>query len=435
MTQPTVDPGRRTAADMLRRVVRIPQQDALPGTEDDRALPERWVGFEGEDLRGADISGQKLRGAQFLNCDAEGAVFDGVDMRGAVLRNGSFMEARFADAVLEGADMRADPDEDRYKNDLDDRWRGAQFVRCRMKGADLSGEPLNHTWFGGSILRNARFVRASGMDTWMEDCVANGADFSDGSFNSFVVKGSGFDSAVFRSCDVYNPTWDQGLFWDADFISASIDDGRLTDCDFKGADFTKAQIQSPLARDCFFDDTTMRDTEWDYADMSTCSFVRADFMGAEFGKSTFDEADMTGAKLYGVTSKGSAFRGATLEEAVLSGTYTHTDFSGAQMRGADMSGDFSHCDFSEADLLGADMGCATFTECSFNGARMWPGQVDDPDDPMWDGVSFVGDREPSLPDVDDVAPSGLVTVREHMMTAPSGKRVVRHAHTRVQAGR
>jgi hypothetical protein len=169
--------------------------------------------------------------------------------------------------------------------------------------------------------------------------------------------------------------------------------------------------------------------------MSTCSFVRVDFTGAELGMSTFDGADMTDAKLYGVTSRGSAFRGATMEGALLSGTFDRTDFSGANLRGADMSGDFSRCDFSDADLLGADMGCATFTGCSFNGARMWAAQVDDPDDPMWDGVSFVDDREPALPDMDDVPPSGLVAVREHMVTTPSGKRVVRHAHTRVQAAR
>ncbi|MEM9650853.1 MAG: pentapeptide repeat-containing protein [Actinomycetota bacterium] len=98
------------------------------------------IGFEGEDLRGADFSGAMLTGVRFTSADLQGA-----DFSGAVLN----------DVDLSGADLR---------------------------GVNLTGVLINGTEFAGSDLTNTTFVNANMNRVEFGGADVSGADFTNANF-------------------------------------------------------------------------------------------------------------------------------------------------------------------------------------------------------------------------------------------------------------
>ena len=79
--------------------------------------------FDEDDLRGVNLSGRNLHGAQFTFCDADNA-----DLRGSNARNAVFFNTTLRDADLRGVDLR-----------------GAQFIDCDLDGALLDGARYSDT--------------------------------------------------------------------------------------------------------------------------------------------------------------------------------------------------------------------------------------------------------------------------------------------------
>jgi uncharacterized protein YjbI with pentapeptide repeats len=91
--------------------------------------------IDGDDLRGADLSGANLYGADLRGADLSGANLYGADLRGADLRGADLREANLRGANLYGADL--------YGADL----RGAN-----LRGADLYGADLREANLRGANL-------------------------------------------------------------------------------------------------------------------------------------------------------------------------------------------------------------------------------------------------------------------------------------------
>lgn len=81
------------------------------------------ITFDEDDLRGVNLSGRNLYGAQFTFCDADSA-----DLRGSDARNAVFFNTTFRDADMRGVDLR-----------------GAHFIDCDLDGAILDGARYSDT--------------------------------------------------------------------------------------------------------------------------------------------------------------------------------------------------------------------------------------------------------------------------------------------------
>jgi hypothetical protein len=124
--------------------------------------------------------------------------------------------------------------------------------------------------------------------------------------------------------------------------------------------------------------------------MAGCSIERADFLearltavdlsrawavGAAFNlawliDSRFDEATLQRADLLGASVLRCSFRGADLAKAQGFREVVDSAFDGADLRNALLSGTFTGCTFEGADLSGATLTDVRFEGCSLRGANL-----------------------------------------------------------------
>jgi uncharacterized protein YjbI with pentapeptide repeats len=182
--------------------------------------------------------------------------------------------------VLEGADLR-----DKRLDAVD--ISGAQFVRCKFDGANMSfltfddGEMVECTGLKGKLLRS-RYRR-----TYLKEC-------------------------CFIDCDLRMNY----------FEDAHISGGDWSRCLLERAGFEKARVEKVR-----FSDGNLKDTTWDGANVLDCSFEAADLSDAK-SKERFILARAYGARFVRCDFRGAKLEGWRLKDTV----FDHCRFEGATGR-------------------------------------------------------------------------------------------------------
>lgn len=158
-----------------------------------RSGPVQWNAWRNSarahvvDLRGTDLSGIALQGANLARCNLHGACLESADLRGADLQHADLVRARLfradlSDANLRGADMRS-----------------AYLARATLDGADLSNTSLHAANLQGASLRRANLefcllIRCDVRGTNLRQAICGGTTFA----QLRLSEAKGLQSAVHR---------------------------------------------------------------------------------------------------------------------------------------------------------------------------------------------------------------------------------------------
>ncbi|MDY7227786.1 pentapeptide repeat-containing protein [Hyalangium rubrum] len=105
------------------------------------------------DLRGIDLSGYQLPGAELVQARLEGATLDEADLSGASLELATLSGASLRWTALDGASLRACVA-------LETRWDDASLEGAVLTAANLTGGSFRRAWLRGAHLNAATLKRA-----------------------------------------------------------------------------------------------------------------------------------------------------------------------------------------------------------------------------------------------------------------------------------
>lgn len=313
------------------------------------------VDFTGADLRGADFSGATLRAVKFTNTRlaqarfdglkrADGTRFHGADASQASFRKAYLFNATFDGAMLPGADFE-DAKLERTS------FKGAALRGVRMKNASLLVADLSGTQWDGADLSGADLRGANANAAVLRGVSLRGAQigFSIGDYDIGDWRGADLSESdladvrwgpILTDCRTrlppglrpetlpLLPVWDQcsgappatGLrggyekqkgpklnkthaqgaqFAGRDLSGFAFWRAVMDGSDLRGANLTKADIQSGSWAGVRFDDATLVDALLMGVDFQDASFRGTDLRGARLESVDLSRANLQSAKVLG----------------------------------------------------------------------------------------------------------------------------------------
>jgi uncharacterized protein YjbI with pentapeptide repeats len=226
------------------------------------------------DLRGANLSGATLENILFNN-----AKLDGADLTGATIRGCMFEEASIKEANFSGARIT-----DSYMNPL-----------SSADKAQFNDSVLTNVWFSGSKFREANFANAKfeGAETKLNGVSFEKANLTGASFGEDVVltippnmsghHGIGYDYINFKGANLqkvkFSPNGttanlSYNNFEGANLTGAKLQEAELRYCKFNGAIMTDASLSMADLRDSELSVAALKDAYIDGAIFNTLEMVR-----------------------------------------------------------------------------------------------------------------------------------------------------------------
>ncbi|MFB2937584.1 pentapeptide repeat-containing protein [Aerosakkonemataceae cyanobacterium BLCC-F154] len=182
------------------------------------------------DLRGADLRGANLGGADLREAKLEGAYLGGANLWGTNLESASMegtnlVGANLGDANLEGANLE-----------------GANLGNANLEGASL----------GGANLGNAKLWDAKLWDANLENANLSGAN----------LRNANLESASLVGANLRNAKLQDAKLWDANLGSAN-----LGDADLQGAKLEGAYLKGAYLKGAYLQDANLRGADLQGADL------------------------------------------------------------------------------------------------------------------------------------------------------------------------
>ena len=303
-------------------------------------------GLKGRDLAGADLSGADLAGKDLGGIFLEQAKLAGANLSGAKLANAALTHADLTGADLSGADLTdsnlsgANLAHSRLRDARLDR---AQLFRSRFDGADLSGVSLSE----------ASLIEASLADVRLAGAVVRDVQFLKCDLSRIALDGARLNNVVLVESDTTGFRAPAARFERCALIGLQAEDADLTE-----AEFVRSTCigDAKLAR-ARMSGLVSRSSGWRGADLHD-----ADLTAARFDESDLGETNLTGtclhrasfrrAILHKANAAGANFYGATLLEAQA----REVDFTRASLHGANLySADLTDARLALCDLTAANL--------------------------------------------------------------------------------
>ncbi len=232
-----------------------------------------------------------------------------------------------------------------------------------LTGVDLTGAQLDKSDLTGSILRDARLIRASlceidGVGLVIADSIALGARFREALIDDSDLSGAELSHADFTGAHL-NSARAAG----ARLNGAKLKDVKAKGIVLSGADLTEAGLKGADLSGADLSGAKLNEAQGGSTQFTGARMDGVDATNARFGGSNFVGASLVGAVLVGVQLgaadlSGADLSGADLTKANLAGA----TLAGARLRGAKLADacldgvDLSTCDIDGADLTGLDVG-------------------------------------------------------------------------------
>ena len=303
-------------------------------------------GLRGRDLAGADLTGADLAGMDLTGIYLEQAKLGGASLAGATLTSAVLTGADLTGTDLTGADLT-------HSNLsaaclvrarlCDARLDHARIVRSRFDGADMSGVSLAEVSLIETSMTGARLAGAVIRDTQFAKCDLTAISLDGASLNNVVfvessTEGFSAPAARFERCVLIGFRGEDADLTDAKFIRSAC---------IGGAKLVGARMSGLVSWG----------SGWRGADLS-----RADLTAARLDESDLGETDLTGACLHR----------ASLRRSILhKSDATETNFFGATLHEAQaQDANFTRASFHMANLYCADLTDARLTLCDLTGANV-----------------------------------------------------------------
>jgi uncharacterized protein YjbI with pentapeptide repeats len=306
-----MDASHPTTADAVRLTPEPAQQPAPAPTAQNTniepppscvILPEWGTDVRARDFRGCDFTNMSLRGLDLSYSDFTGADLEGADLREAKLERATLKNVNFYAANL----------------------RNADFNEANISGADFSGVQA----FQDAKFTNVIFDRRS----FLIDRQLAGVDFSGSDLSEVHLTGADLRSANFTKTNLYGATMDETVLREAVFKNTLMMGAYMVGADLQGVNLRFVAVD--------------RFTAFDNANLQGVNFTLLTLDGI-----SFENADMRGAILNGVSARHADFKNAGMENADL----TNADLGNADLRNANMNGaNVSDTSFKDTNLTGVE---------------------------------------------------------------------------------
>ncbi|HTX59647.1 MAG TPA: pentapeptide repeat-containing protein [Verrucomicrobiae bacterium] len=169
-------------------------------------------------LRGKDLSGQDLHGAEYTASDLSYAKLRGTDFSG-----GTFKVVDFAHADLRGASFRGAS------------LTGVDFSHADLTGVDFTGAKVSEANFSGTNLANASIRDV--LDT------CNGCDFNHSAFTGADLSGIHIQNDAFTGADLRNVNFSGTTITGVDFSHARLDGANLAGATLDACDLSGVALE------------------------------------------------------------------------------------------------------------------------------------------------------------------------------------------------
>jgi uncharacterized protein YjbI with pentapeptide repeats len=247
------------------------------------------------DLKGRDMKGIKILGANMVSVDLRGA-----DLSGATLENIMFHNAKLDGANLTGATIRNCGFEDASIKEA--HFSGARITESDMNKlssadkAQFNESVLTNVYFSGSKFREANFANAKfeGAETKLNGVSFEKANLTGASFGEGVSltippnwrrehDGLGYDYISFKGANLQKVKFSPNSttanlsynnFEGANLTGAKLEEAELRYCKFNGAIMTDASLSMADFRDSELSVAALKDAYIDGAIFNTLKMVR-----------------------------------------------------------------------------------------------------------------------------------------------------------------
>lgn len=319
--------GRRLSPEPLAPVEPLSVEDAASLGALARELARSDTGLKGRDLAGVALSGVDLRG---------------MDLSGVFLERSNLAEAGLAGADLTGAVLT-----------------GADLTGADLTGADLTDSNLSGANLSHAKLRDARLDRVQLMRARLDGADLSGASLTDVTPIETSMAGARMNGVRMRDA----------VFMKCDLTGIALDGAGARKVAFLDSDTTG--FQAPRAR---FERCALIGIQAEEADLTDAVFARCACIGG---------AKLARARMAGLVSEGSGWRGADLHGADLTAArfdgsdLGETNLAGACLRRASLrrsvlsKADTTGADFYGATLLEAQAQDVDFTRASLHRANLY----------------------------------------------------------------
>ena len=199
------------------------------------------------------------------------------------------------------------------------RWRGVVFARMDFGRADLAGIDARDCTF-----LDCSFARATLVESQWRHC-----RFYDGASEA---------SCDFSYADLRRTTFSNCNLSMAKLLRGKLHGVVMEDCHAQGADFSEASFSINPSRTVVITDIRMVRCNLAYASFARCHMAGAVLEGcrlvhADLNDTDLTDADLRDCELHGVSSRGVRLAGADLRDAQISGLDPRAiDLSGVRIR-------------------------------------------------------------------------------------------------------
>lgn len=338
--------GRRLSPEPLAPIEPLSAEDAASLGELARELGRSDGGLKNRDLAGvalpgADLRGMDLGGVFLERANLANVVFAGANLARAVLTGADLTGADLCDADLTDSNLNgADLSRAKLCNARLDR---VQLMRARLDGADLSGVSLTEvspleTSMTGACLDHARMRDASFVKCDLSGISLDGARLNTVTVVESATTGLRAPRARFERCALIGVEAEEADLTEAVFVRSAC---------IGGAKLARARMGGLVSEG----------SGWRGADLS----------GADLAGARLDASDLGGTKLAGACLRRASLRRAVLSKADATGA----DFHGATLLEAQAHDvDLTRASLHRANLYSADLTGAKLARCDLTGANL-----------------------------------------------------------------
>lgn len=260
--------------------------------------------FEGEDLRGIDLSELDLQGLNFQNSILSEVSLKNSNLSGANLTEANLAEADLSDAKLNNVIMK--------ETDL----KGAILIK-----ADLTGAVIEDAIFEKAKLNNALLNEVKGKDALFSEVNISEANFIRGDFTGCDFSNCNMDKADFQGSNLCDASVEG-----ASGIQANMSETDLTGLKAsEGCNFTKASFRKAKGLESIWENANLTEADFSYAEMEGANFSsalleKANLYASNMKFARFTKANLTNAVLKEMNLFQGSFEKANLTNADCSGS-------------------------------------------------------------------------------------------------------------------
>lgn len=344
------------------------------------------TGAAGKDLDWADLKGAgMLPAVKFEGCSARFADLSGLTLNQADFANSKLEQIKLKDAMLQNANFTS--------SDL----TGANLTNANGKGAVFTKATLDQCalkWFIGD---KGSYAGASMIQT---DCYQ--AFFNSADFKRAVLRNSNLFNINWPGCDLAEADLSGANVAESSFRNVTMDGStvftgaRLTKCNFREMKLTGIHLSHCDLQGAYFDKADLTGADLSYSNLKDAHLTNTILIGATLVNSYLQDADFTKAQLGYSFHQNACDELSSQNAADLTGAYMpNAVFNEANMNGINMTGvswygfgaeaigaymhqiNFSEANlgsmkFDQADLRGSTFDYANLIGCSFKKAVLRP---------------------------------------------------------------